>query len=292
MNTQIAVNALFSASVILLMAMGFSVIFTVTRFFHFAHGIIFTSAAYFAFFFTSWMGLPLFFSLLLAIISTALLGLLIEITIYRQLRRNNSSPLVLLLASLGIYIVLQNVISIVFGDDTKSIRSGMVMEGFEILGAWITPIQVATIISSLVLLSLLVLLLKGTKLGRSMRAVANDPELADVCGINSERIILWTFCIGSTLAGIAGVLTALDVDMTPTMGMSPLMLGVVAVIIGGAGNIFGISLGALLLAFAQQFGIWHLGSQWQEMTAFAILIIFLLLKPEGFMGKKVKSASV
>ena len=125
-----------------------------------------------------------------------------------------------------------------------------------------------------------------------MRAVANDPELANVSGINSNAVILWAFAIGSGLAGVAGVLIALDVDMTPTMGMNALMMGVVVVIIGGVNNIPGIALGALLLATAQHLGAWFIGSQWQDAIAFIILVVFLLFKPEGFFGKKVRSATV
>jgi branched-chain amino acid transport system permease protein len=125
-----------------------------------------------------------------------------------------------------------------------------------------------------------------------MRAVANDSELASLSGIDSDRVILWAFAIGSALAGVAGILIALDVDMTPTMGMDALMIGVVAVIIGGANSIPGIALGALLLGLAQQFGVWYISSQWQDAIAFVILLVFLLFRPQGFMGRKVKKASV
>jgi branched-subunit amino acid ABC-type transport system permease component len=100
------------------------------------------------------------------------------------------------------------------------------------------------------------------------------------------------FAIGSSLAGLAGILVALDVDMTPTMGMNALMMGVVAVIIGGINSIPGIVLGALLLATAQHLGAWFIGSQWQDAIAFVILVLFLLFKPEGFFGKKVRSSTV
>ena len=125
-----------------------------------------------------------------------------------------------------------------------------------------------------------------------MRAVANDSELARVAGIESDKIILLTFALGSALAGIAGILVALDVDMTPTMGMNALMMGVVAVIIGGVGSIPGIALGALLLGMAQHLGVWFISSQWQDAIAFVILLLFLLFRPQGFLGKKVKTATL
>ena len=125
-----------------------------------------------------------------------------------------------------------------------------------------------------------------------MRAVANDPELASVSGIDSGKVILLTFALGSALAGVAGILVAFDVDMIPTMGMNALMMGVVAVIIGGVGSIPGIALGSLLLGMAQHLGVWFISSQWQDAIAFAILLIFLLFRPQGFLGKKIKKANI
>ena len=125
-----------------------------------------------------------------------------------------------------------------------------------------------------------------------MRAVANDAELARVSGINSGRMILWAFAIGSGLAAVAGILVALDVNMTPTMGMNGLMIGVVAVVVGGVESLPGTVLGALLLGFAQHFGVWAISSQWQNAVAFVVLLALLLVRPQGFLGKKVKKAVV
>lgn len=289
---QISVNILIAASTIFLMALGFSLIYTVTRFFHFAHAILFTAGAYFAFVFNVWMGFPLVLAILLAVAATALGGCLLELSIYRPLRRRDGSPLVLLLASLGIYIALQNVISLIFGDDTKTLRSEVVREGLNILGARITPIQLVTVLASVGLMALVLLLLKKTELGKAMRAVASDAELACLSGIESQRIILWTFAIGSALAGVAGILVALDVDMTPTMGMMPLMLGIVALYIGGVGSLPGIAIGAVLLATAQQVAMWYIGSAWQDPVAFLLLLLFLLFRPVGIFGRPVATASV
>ena len=168
----------------------------------------------------------------------AVLGVIIETSVYRPLRHKGSSSLILLLASLGIYIVLKNIISMVFGDNTKTIRSGIVKEGLQILGARITPVQITIICVSLLLVLSCFLFLKYTKNGRSMRAVSNNPELALISGINSDGVVFWAFALGSALAGIAGILVALDVNMTPTMGMNALMMGVAAVIIGGVESIY------------------------------------------------------
>ncbi len=290
--TQTLVNSLSAAAVYALVALGFALIYNTVRFFHFAHGIVFTGGAYFVFLLKVWLGFPLFFSIIVAIGLSAILGCLIEISIYRRLRHKGASSLILLLASLGVYVVLQNIVSMVFGDDIKTIRSGMVEEGINILGTKVTPIQIAIIAVSLSLLVSCFLFLKYTKIGQSMRAVANDPELACASGIESDRVILATFALGSALAGIAGILVALDVDMSPTMGMNALMMGVVAVIIGGVGSIPGVALGALLLGMAQHLGVWKISSQWQDAIAFVILLIFLLFRPQGFLGRKIKKVTI
>ncbi len=289
---QVVINIVFTSCLYALVAISFAMVYFPTRFFHFAHAVVFTGGAYFALLFKGYLGLPLWAAIPLAVGCSAVLGCLMDVGVYRHLRKKKASSMILLLASLGIYIVLQNVISMVFGDDVKSIRTGVVKEGLNVFGARITPIQVVIICTSIVLVVLVALYLKWTKMGKAMRAVANDPELADISGIDSDRVILWTFAIGSALAGIAGILVALDVDMTPTMGMNALMMGVVAVIIGGVGSIPGVALGALLLGLAQHLGVWKISSQWQDAIAFIILFIFLLVKPEGFLGKKVKKAKI
>lgn len=276
----------------LLVGISFGIVYRVCRFFHFAHGGIFTFGCYFSFFLKHWVGLPLLPSFLIAIAISGSLGCLIQQAIYRPLKRKGASPLILLLASLGIYIVVQNGISIIFGDDTRSIRSPVVEEGINILGARVTTTQVFIIAISMLMIFVVAIVLKKTKLGKTMQAVANDPDLARVSGIDSEQVALWTLAIGSVLGGIAGILVALDIDMTPTMGMNALMMGVVTVIIGGVGSIAGIAMGAFLLSAAQHFGAWQISSQWQDAVAFVILILFLIFRPQGFLGRTIKRVNI
>jgi len=289
---QIVVNACVSAAVILLVGMGFGLVFATARFFHFAHGAMFTLGAYALFFLMTWCRLPTAPAFVLAVLLAAAMGCAIEFAVYRPLRTRGASPLVLLLASLGLYVVFQNVLAMTFGDETKSIRSSVVTEGISILGARITPVQVATVCTSAILAMALAMFLRRTKMGKAVRAVANDPELAKVSGIASDSVILAVFAIGSALAGVAGILVAMDVDMTPTMGMTPLMLGVVAVVIGGVDSIPGLALAAVLVGAAQQAGAWWIGSQWQDAIVFAVLLAFLLLRPRGFLGGRLRKASV
>lgn len=292
MFTQILINSIISGSTYTLMALGFSLIYSTTKFFHIAHGAVYIFGAYFAYLYYLLFGIPLIFSIPFAVISSMLLGVLIELSIYKPLRKRGSTAFVLLLASLGIYIVLQNIISLSFGDETRSLRSGIVMEGVEFLGARITTIQILIIIISFVLLIGCWILIKYTKLGKAIRAVSSDTELALISGIKVDRVILFAFAIGSMLAGIASILISFDIDMTPTMGIDALMMGLVAVIVGGVGSIPGAALGGFLLGFAQNFGVWKIASQWQNAIAFVILLIFLFVRPQGFLGKKVEKITV
>jgi len=292
MFLQLLINAVSAASVYMLVAFGFSLIYSTARFFHFAHAAMFVAGAYFAYALNAGAGCPLFISILIAVPLTALLGCLVDMYIYRPLRHKGSSSLIMLLASFGIYIVLQNAVSMLFSDDTKSLGAGNIETGFPVLGARITFIQLMTLLASITLLIILWGFMRRTKTGLALRAVANDPELANAVGLNSDRVILRAFAIGSILAGVAGILFALDVNMSPTMGMSALMMGIVAVIIGGVGSTPGVALGALLLGMAQHLGVWKISSQWQDAIAFVILLAFLLIKPEGLLGKKIRKAMV
>ncbi|MFC2167760.1 branched-chain amino acid ABC transporter permease [Acidobacteriota bacterium] len=292
MLLQLIINAISAACVYLLIALGFNLIYYTARFLNFSHAAVFVAGAYSVYFLSSEAGFSLFFSILLGILLAALLGSLLEIFIFRTLRHKRSSPLILLLASFGIYIVLQNIISIIFGDATRSLSNGNIKKGLLVFGARITFIQIIIIIISIVLLVSVWAFMKQTKTGLAMRAVADNKELAHIVGINNDRLILWAFIIGSALAGIAGILFSLDVNMTPTMGMNALMMGIIAVIVGGVGSIQGIAFGALLLGMAQHLGVWKISSQWQNAIAFFILLAFLLIKPEGFLGKKIRKAMI
>ncbi|NQT94142.1 MAG: branched-chain amino acid ABC transporter permease [Lentisphaerae bacterium] len=288
---QLTINGVIAGAVYALVGIGFALIYNTAKFFHFAHGAVFTLGAYFTLVLANGLGLPLLLAFPIAVILAALLGCSLEMFVFASIRRKGGSPLVLLLSSLGLYVILQNLISICFGDGIKTLRTGVVKGGMELLGARITPVQVSIIAASVILLVTLVIFLRSTKIGKAMRATSSDARLADVCGINSGRVMVCAFGIGSALTAVAGILVALDVDMTPTMGLNALMMGIVAVIIGGRHSVLGIALGALLLGMAQHLGVWYIGSQWQDAIAFFILLAFLLVRPEGVMGKKLRKAT-
>lgn len=288
---QLIANALLAASIYALVGVGFALVYRCGRFFHFAHGVILTTGAYACFLLGSRYGFPLALAAPSGIVLATALGCAVELLIYRPLRRVSSSPLALLLASLGVYIVLQNLISLAFGDDTKILRPGASDLRTSVLGARVTSIQFVMVATSLLSLVSLGALLGLTRLGRSMRAVANDLELARSVGIDTESVVLYAMALGSCLGAMGGVLVALDVNMVPTMGMRILLMSVVAVIVGGEG-VAAVILGAVLVALLQHLGVWKLPTQWQDAIVFLILILFLLLRPQGFLGKSLKKAAV
>ena len=304
MIQQLLTNALIAASVYALIALSFSLIYATTRFFHFAHGAVYVVGAYSAYVVieafrrsaeAASAAVPLWVpvvAVLVAVVVATVLGGLMELLIYRPLRRRQATPLVLLIASLGLYIVIQNVISAFFGDDTKTIRTWPVREGLSVLGARITPVQLIIIGCAVVLFAATILILKYTRAGVAMRALAANPELARVVGMDADRVVLYTFLVGSALCGAAGVLISLDIDMTPTMGLSALLMGVVAAIAGGIGSLPGAALGALLLALAQHLGVWKIPSQWQDAIAFAVLLVFLVFRPAGVFGARLRKVRV
>lgn len=288
---QLLANILYLASMIFLVGISFSIIFWSARFFHFAHAVIITVSAYVSLLFVQWAGLPIVIASMLAIIACAVLGWLFDRAIYRPMRHRGSSALILLLASLGLYIVLQNVISMIFGDDTKIIKGTTVNPAMTILGMKLTGIQLATIGTAIMVFFVIMFIIDKTRIGLSLRAVSDNPELAKVSGINFDKTLAIAFTFGSSIAGATGIFQSLDVGMTPTMGLPMLLLGVVAVILGGDGKTLGIAIASLFLASLQQIAGWRLGTHWEETAAFLLLLAFLLCRPQGILGKPLRKAT-
>ena len=279
MLPQVLANVLLSSSLYLMIAVSFSVIYRVTRCFLFSHGVMITAGAYLVLSAKKTLGMPLVPAIGAGIVTAALLGGGVNRVVYRPLRRRRSSALVQMLASLGVYMVLQNIISMIFGDYTQLIRSDSVSEGVNILGARITVIQIVTIASGIGVTAIVLLIRKQTRIGRAMMAVASSPELATVSGIDAEQAIMWASALGAAIAGLAGILIALDIDMVPTMGMTYLLMGIVVMIVGGARSVWGMVAAAILVASVQHASSLLLGAQWKEASAFIVLLAVLLAKP-------------
>ncbi len=289
---QLIANILFTASGTFIVAIGFLVIYSTARFFHFAHAAVITCGAYFCFVANGWLHIPMLGSVLIAVIAAGVMGWLLNGGIYRQMRKRFASSLILLVSSLGLNIVLQNVVSISFGDDTKLLGAWTVDSGSTFLGARLTSIQITTVFTALVVFVVMAAIFSKLRLGLMLKAVADNPELSEYSGIRREKVLSYAFVIGSGLAGLSGCLIALDVGMTPTMGLPALLMGVVAIIMGGTRRVSGIATASVLLAVFQQIAGWYLGSHWQEVAAFLLLLAFLGLKPEGIWGRPVRRASL
>lgn len=292
MITQIIVNILIQFSLISLVGISFSFIFNTGKYYVIHHSAIIALGGYFTFFFYRKFGVSLPISIFLSIIITSLLGLFIEYFIFKNLRKISSKAFFMIIASLGIYVIMQNLISIFWGDDSKTIRIGEVEVGHNLLGAYITNIQIVIIIVSIILIVLSLFFLKYTNLGKKMHAVSSNEELSNIFGINSDHVILWSFGVGSALAASAGILIILDTDMTPSTGFKYLFYGVVAMIIGGVGNFKFLLVGALILVTTQNLTAFYFDSKWMDSIAYIILVLFLILKPLGFSGKRLKKVDI
>lgn len=289
---QIIINILFYSSIYILISYSFSLIYCTTKAFHIAHASIITFGAFFTYSFYYQSKMSIFIAIPIAILLSVLISLLIELFIYKPLRSKSISSLLLLISSIAINLILQNFISIIWGDDTKSIRFGNIKVGHEFLGAYITNLQVISIVISIVLFLFIILLFSKTKLNRQIRAVSSNEQLANISGINPNRVIFWTFLFSSSFAAIAGILIACDNGLTPTMGFNFLLYGIVVMIIGGVGSIWGLAGGALLLATAQHLGAYYIDSKWIDAIAYLILILFLIWKPLGFSGQHLKKSEI
>jgi branched-chain amino acid transport system permease protein len=288
MIQQLVINGIIAGSIYGLIAIGFTVIYRTVKFFHFAHGIVYTAGAYFAYTLIISLHLNFAFSFFLSVILAAILGIAIDRSVYYPLRQQDASNLIFLLASFGVFIFLQNLIQLIYGAQILTIRTGPIKEGHHFLGAVITDIQILILLVSCCLLVVLWLFIQRTRLGKAMRAVSDDLLAANVVGINPERIIRASFAIGSALAGAAGILISLETNIEPTMGFGALLKGIIASIIGGIGSIPGAVLGGFFLGLAENFGIWKISAGWKDCIAFAILIIFLLIRPSGILGAKTE----
>lgn len=289
---QILINILISAAIYTLAGLSFALIFNTARFFHFAHSVVFTIGAYSTYLLMVKLNYPFVVAMVGSFVVVFIIACLFDLTVYRPLRGRHSSNSVLLLASLGLLIALQNFISLIFGDETKSLRIGKAWSGLEIWEARITSIQLIIIIVSFALSTILWIIINKTKAGKIVQAVSMDPELSVIFGIRPDRVIRWVFVLGSLMAALTGILMAFDSDMTPSMGFNVMLMGVIAVIVGGKMNFIGTCAASLLIGIVQHIVAWRLSTQWQYAIVFAILILFLIIRPQGLFGKPLRSASV
>ena len=288
MMSQVFLNILYTAFVYLLIALSFSIEYYTTKFFNLFHAIILSGSAYLVYLFTIQLGIPFYLGMILSIVLSSLLGLSSERFVFNPLRKRNAKAFQIMIASLGLYVIFQNLISIVWGDTQLTIRQANIEVGKQVYGGYITTTQISTIAISATLLILFQLLLNFSALGKKLRAVSSNLSLSNIFGINADRVCLYSFLIGSVLASVAGILVAYDTGLTPNMGFNLFLYGAVVMIIGGTGNFKGLIAGAFLLATAQNLGAYFIDSKWLDVVTYITLISFLMIKPMGFSGNRLK----
>ena len=284
---QQLVNGLILGSVYALLALGYTMVYGIIKLINFAHGDIYMMGAFMGYFLINSLHLNFFLALILAMVGTAALGVLVEFLAYSPLR--NSTRIAALITAIGVSFFLEYVMVYFVGANTRSFPQVIETVRYNFGPISLTNIQLMILVISLILMVLLQVIVQKTKMGKAMRAVSVDSDAAQLMGINVNRTISFTFALGSALAGAAGVLIALYYNsLEPLMGMTPGLKSFVAAVLGGIGIIPGAALGGfvigLLETFATAFGM----SDFRDAIVYGILILILLVRPAGILGKNVK----
>ena len=284
------INGLSLGSVYAIIALGYTMVYGIAKMLNFAHGDVIMISGYVVFTCMSSMKLPAIVSILIAMAVCTVLGITIEKVAYRPLR-DASSSLAVLITAIGVSYLLQNVALLIFGADTKIFTSVVDMEPLTFFEGQlvIKGEALITIIVCIVIMIGLTLFVNKTKAGQAMQAVSEDKGAAKLMGINVNGTIALTFAIGSALAAIAGALMCSAYpNLTPYTGTMPGIKAFVAAVFGGIGSIPGAMIGGILIGVIEIFGKAYISSQMADAIVFAILIVVLLVKPSGILGKNIQ----
>ncbi len=277
---QLLIFGIVLGGIIALGAVGVSLLFGILRFAHFAHGDMMTLGAYLAFAFVAGLGWPLLAAFPLAVLLTVGVAVLIDQVLYRRLRRK--APVILLFSSFGVALMLRAIIELVWGPDTVVYDSAIQLP-WRIAGLRIKPDHVTIVIGAIVLVTALHLFLQRTRTGKAMRAMADEPDLAQVTGINTERVVIWTWIIGSALAAAAGIFLALDTRLVPLLGWNLLLPVFAAAILGGIGRPYGAIFGGLVIGISTEMSTLAIAPVYKPAVAFGIILIMLIWRPTGLL---------
>lgn len=280
-------NGLILGSTYVLVAIGLTLIFGILHIVNLAYGEFYMIGGYLAYVLISRLGAPLLVTLPLAMIVSAALGMLVERVFFRPLRTKPETTM--LVASIALGVFLQNVVEHTFGPNPQTVKSAFQGQGIPMFGIQLTMDRLVVIVVTAVLVTALYLFITRTKWGKALRATAQDRDGAWMMGINVNRMHSLTFAVGSALAGAAGVLMAPIFIISPQMGFLPFIKAFTVVILGGLGNVTGAVVGGLLLGMVESFGTVYVTSQYLDSLVFAALILLLLFKPTGLLGKGVTS---
>ncbi len=286
---QYMINGISIGAVYAIIALGYTMVYGIAKMLNFAHGDVIMVGAYISFSATTYLGVNPMLSVLIAMGFCMILGIIIEGLAYKPLR--GTSSLAVLITAIGVSYFLQNAAQLVWGATPKNFTSIVTFDAINLFGGQITITGevIVTILASALIMLALHFFTSKTKTGKAMRAVSEDRDAAQLMGINVNRTISTTFAIGSALAAIAGVLLCSNIPtLQPTTGSMPGIRAFTAAVFGGIGSIPGAMLGGILLGVIETFSKAYLSSQFSDAIVFLVLIIVLLVKPAGLLGKRVQ----
>lgn len=284
------ISGISLGSVYAIIALGYTMVYGIAKMLNFAHGDVIMVGGFAAFTVISTLGLPPALGVLVAILVCTVLGITIEKIAYRPLR-NASSSLAVLITAIGVSYLLQNLALLIFGSSTKAFTSVVNISAVKLADGQIniTGETIVTIITCIIVMVMLTLFINKTKAGQAMLAVSEDKGAAKLMGINVNGTIALTFAIGSALAAVAGVLLCSAYPtLSPTTGSMPGIKAFVAAVFGGIGSIPGALIGGLLLGIIEILGKAYISSQMSDIIVFGVLIVVLVVKPTGILGKKIQ----
>jgi branched-chain amino acid transport system permease protein len=269
--------------------LGFALVYNTTRIFHIAYAVLYMISPYLLLTFYSKLGLPLILAFLLAVLLTVIVSLIMELVVYKPLAKKNSSANIIMISSIGIMIITINIIALIYGNETKIINSD-ISKTITLGDILITYTQLAQFFISSFILGIFLLSLKFSRFGIRTRAMRDDDVLCSVFGMDIYRMRVILFAFSASFAAISGGLIAYDVGMDPYVGMPMLLNAVVALIIGGIGRFEAPILGGFFIGMLQSLSVWAFSARWQDAVTFTLLILFLLLRPQGLLGEKIRAA--
>ena len=286
---QYFINGISIGSVYAIIALGYTMVYGIAKMLNFAHGDIIMVGAYMSFCVTNYLGLPAVAGILVAMVVCTTLGIIIEGLAYKPLR--GTSSLAVLITAIGVSYFLQNAALLLWGSAPKTFTSVVTFAPIKLFGGQltITGEVIVTILASVAIMVGLTLFTGKTRMGKAMRAVSEDRDAAQLMGINVNQTISMTFAIGSCLAAVAGVLLCSTVPtLQPTTGSMPGIRAFTAAVFGGIGSIPGAMLGGILLGIIETMTKAYLSTQFSDAIVFSVLIIILLVKPAGLLGKQIQ----
>lgn len=287
---QLLIHGLIAGSTYALVAAGFSLIYSTTRTLHFAHGGVISLSAVALYWFMAELQLPVLVSVLGALVVAALLGFAVDGFLYEPLRARSASSLITLVGSAAALFFMEAVALLVFGADSQTLPVGELPRQISFFGAHISVLQLMTIGVAGSSIGLLQWLMRGTKLGRSMRAVADNETAAEILGISARRVRGAALVIGSLLAGVAAVLIALETHVDAALGTNLLLGGFAAAVLGGVGSVPGAVVGGLVFGLLENFGAWFVPPGFKTAFGLVLLVVVLLVRPSGLLGRKPRAS--